>query len=253
MKSGISFSACARLIILCITVSGCIFSSGSEKKEDTRPRVVSANFPDGTVFVTRDTTISWTGAGGATNYRYVLDGDSSSWIDTTTTRLTDLDEGVHALVLYARRDSTTGPPKTLTFTVDAVKGPAVTLSPRRISSAAYVTVTLEDADSLLAAHIELECIDSCARITAFEPSETYTGEGHLVTVANGLSTARLSLDIGFPGAGAGASGTFPVGRIYITPLTLAGTVEVDTLATEFRNLRNGDIPVHDTDFTRIVR
>lgn len=240
------------LLVMAVMTVGCLFDNdGGDKKTPSKPRVEFLSLKDGQVIATRAVNVTWKGAGGATAYRYTLDGTESAWIDTTAVILYDLDEMAHDFSIVARRDTIIGEPVVRSFVVDAIRGPGLLFTPRAITGVSYVTVAIEDVDSLMAAHIELTALEGSAGFMAFQP-ETASDQTGTPVVFSDLSTqGRLILDIGFGGLPGGAKGRVVLGKCIIRPLKPVGEVVVDSLATVFRNTANETIAVTGHDHIRI--
>jgi hypothetical protein len=100
-----------------------------------KPQVILIDQPDSNFVLTTDqVTFLWEGNQPSMNFRTRLDEEPwSDYSSATSITYTDLDEFDHMFQVqgqYATGD--TGAIKTLNFTVDAVKGPALMLLPKRI-------------------------------------------------------------------------------------------------------------------------
>ncbi|MFC1528879.1 hypothetical protein ACFL5B_03120 [Candidatus Latescibacterota bacterium] len=230
-------------------LSGCIFSSESKKKKN--PEILKVSISDGVIITSRDLTITWQGNEYARLYQYTIDEEVSEWSDTTSVEITDLDEAEHIFTLQARKDSVFSSLTTIHFTVDAITGPGIILSPRKIKEASLVTLSLENVDSLMAAHIEIVCEDRAAAISGFVLSEFTGEEGSMVYFTDNKIISRLILDIGFTGVKEGVSGRITIGSFLVTPLRSTGEVTINSEKTEFRNIHNSPIELNGLDMVRI--
>jgi len=234
-------------------VSSCVVSPVKTEKKDETPLILSIGMEENAVFHTRDVPVSWTANEYAERFRCTLDGVSHEWIDTTAVVLTDLDEGAHVLTVHAKKDTVMSEPVTVTFTVDALSGPGVILSPRKISGISFVTLRLEEVERLMAAHIEIYCEDDCAYVADFSPSGSVADRGGLIVLADTDTRRRLVMDVGFAGLAEGVSGNVEIGRFLVRPLKDEGVVRIDSLKTVFRDKNNEPIAVRGYDRVRIVR
>jgi len=237
-------------------VSSCIVApvkTGKTGKKEEIPRILSIGIEENEVFHARDVPVSWTANEYAERFRYTLDGISHEWIDTTAVILTDLDEGVHVLTVHAKRDTVMSEPVTVTFTVDALSGPGVILSPRKTSGISFVTVRLENVERLMAAHIEIYCEDDCAYVADFSAAGSAAESGGFIILSDTDTKRRLIVDVGFAGFAEGVSGNVEIGRFLVRPLKDEGTVRVDSLKTVFRDTDNEPIFIRGYDRVRIKR
>jgi len=238
------------LFALAAMAAGCILSSESgTKKKKEMPKILSLSISDGDVITTSDVGVSWTANTLAEFYRYTLDGREYGWIDTTAVNLTGLNESEHTFTVIARKDTLESDPVTVTFSVDAVQGPGIIVSPRKIEGISFVTVSLEDVTGIMAAHIELYCDDGSAWISDFTEAEPSDGGGEMVTISNDKNPQRLVIDVGFAGLTAGVDGRVEIGHFLVRPIKAEGFVYVDSLATEFRDV--GNVPVEVLGFDRV--
>ncbi len=241
--------------LLAAFLAGCIFSSGDkggkEKPASSVPAIAWISISDGQIFSTRNITVSWKGNEHACLFQYTIDGVFSSWIDSTSCMIADLADGVHTFSVQAANDSLAGDPVIIRFDVEAGAGPGTRFSPDEVSGAAFVSLFLEDMGGIMAAHIEIACEDSCARMKEFAPSAVFNG-GVLV-YDDSRDPFRLILDIGFPGLSHGFSGTMELGSFMISPVKTGGTVVVDPKKTVFRDTRNRTVQIDRFEALRVTR
>lgn len=242
----------ALLLILIAFFSGCIFSS-SDKKNGKKPDIFSINIKDGEIITTRDLTITWKEDARYEQYQYSFNETMYDWTDSTYVSLTDLDETDHIFTLQARKDTVLSSVTTINFTIDAIQGPGIVLSPRKISDNSYVTIRLEDVTGLMAAHIEIVCEDECASITEFTQNNVIIDNGQTVFFSNESDQTRFILDIGFGGAPEGINGSFDIGNVLVSPLNETGEIIIDTEKTEFRDFNNNTIEINELDWVRIEK
>lgn len=241
------------LFILIVFFSGCIFSPGKKEKEDIPPQINSLDLSDGAIVTTRDLIITWQGNKAAELYQYTLNDVTYDWTESTYVELTDLDETEHIFTLQARKDSVFSSLYTRSFTVDAIQGPGIVFSPRKISSISNVAVKLEDVSGLMAAHIEIICDDNCANIMDFISNDENIENGSIISFSDKSDKTRLIIDIGIPGLPQGFYGSLDIGSFLVNPLKNSGEITVDPEKTEFRDINNNTILINGYDMVRIIK
>jgi len=240
---------------VCVLLAGCILSPGKgEKKPEPPgpPEVTFLSISNGDTVRTRDLTVTWKGNSSAKSYRFTLDGVSTAWFDSTSMSLTDLTEGDHDIAVQARNDSLVSDPVTAHFTVDAVHGAGIRFTPSTVSTTSTVILLIEDARGLMAAHIEIACADSSARMREFIPSAAFTAAGYLLFTEQ-RDQYRIILDIGFTGLRDGFSGSLEVGSFLVSPLKSGGLIAVYPNASLFRDTRNIPMTFERFETVRIER
>jgi hypothetical protein len=239
--------------VVVIVTAGCIIGpDDDDEKKPKVPKVLTVSISDGDVIATRDVAVSWTGNTVAEQYRYTLDTVQSAWIDTTAALLSDLDEGVHELTIVARSDTLVSDPLTVSFEIDAIQGPGVLLSPRKVTGISYVDVYIEDAESLMAARIVIGDGGQEATFMNFIPDGSVEG-GTAVVFSDMSQRGKLIIDIGFGGLPGGAAGRINVGRFILRPLIPGGEVSVDPASTVFRGIDNLPIEIKGLDMVRLAQ
>jgi hypothetical protein len=100
---------------------------------------------EGAVVAEHAVSLTWSGNLRVDEFRYTLDGgDPSDWAPNRSVTLRLLDEGEHTLEVEGRREeAVVAPAVARTFTVDAVRGPALMLKPRRVLAGAGDTFQVE--------------------------------------------------------------------------------------------------------------
>jgi len=241
------------LFILIVIFSGCVFSSSDKEKDDITPNINSLDLSDGAIVITRDLIITWEGNKDAGLYQYTVDGVTYDWTESTYVELTDLDETEHIFTLQARKDSVFSSLYTRSFTVDAIQGPGIVFSPRKISSVSNVAVKLEDVSGLMAAHIEIYCDNNCANILDFISNDENNENWRVISFSDKSDKTRLIIDIGIAGLPQGVYGSLNIGSILINPLKNSGEIKVDSDKTEFRDINNNTILINGYDMVRIMK
>ena len=245
------------LFILIVFSSGCIFSSADKEKDkekdDITPQINSLDLSEGAIVLTRDLIITWEGNKTAELYQYALDGVTYDWTESTYVELTDLDETEHIFTLQARKDSVFSSLYTRNFIVDAIQGPGIVFSPRKISSISNVAVGLEDVSGLMVAHIEIICDDNCANIMDFMMNNENIENGRIISFSDKNDKTRLIIDVGIAGAPQGFYGSIDIGSFLVNPLKNSGKIIVDSDKTEFRDINNNTISINGYDMVRIVK
>jgi len=246
---------CAAGIVILVCCSGCSAPTEFERvnpndplSEDFTPPEGLIGIPDNHVFPSRDVTIPWSGNETARMYQYTLDDTVQSyWTSDTHHTFTNLGEGQHTFSLVANNGyGSTGSPSELTFIVDAVQGPGIVFSPRVISGASEVTLTLEDVQGLMGAHIEVVTTNNCASLTAFTVNEEAAGNGQFAVFIGAEDSSHLIVDVAFLGGSEGIGsveiGTLEIGRVYRN-----GKIKLDSKETVFRSVDNEDIQIQGLD------
>ena len=128
----------------------------------TPPSISFTSGPsEGQTIPDSDITFSWEGNELVTEYRSKLDaGTWKDWSDATTFVWEYLDEGNHQIALQGRYNSgDTSDVVTISFTVDAVQGPALIFYPRAVTASVGSSVTFqvlaEEVTNLTAAQFNI--------------------------------------------------------------------------------------------------
>ena len=239
------------LIILAAVISGCIFSSSD--KNGKKPAIISLNIKDGQIINTRDLLITWEENEQFEFYQYSLDGTMYDWTESTYVYFTDLNENDHIFTIQARKDTVLSSINTINFTVDAIQGPGIVLTPRKISGDTLIMIRLEDISGLMAAHVEIVCEDECASISGFTQSAVNMENGQVIVLSNDSDQSRFILDIGFGGTPEGMSGSFDIGYFLASPVKETGMIVIDDEKTEFRDFNNNTVELKELDTVRIEK
>ena len=239
------------LFVFAVLFYGCIFSTSEKTKE--YPSIWSVSISNGDVFNTRDITVLWNGNEFVDYYQYSIDSLFSDWTDSIGVELTDLDEGEHVFTLEARHDSVFTGLTTIHFTIDAVTGPGLILSPRKITENSYINLNFEDVSSLMAAHIEIVCNNNSAHLSGFTQIDADIGEGMIVSFSDESDASLLIIDIAFPGAAQGVEGSFRIGTFLALVVKNTGYISIDPEKTEFRDIENNIISLSGFDMVRIEK
>ena len=154
---------------------------------------------EGTTITTSSVDISWTGNESVTQYSFKLDSrDWSIWVHHSSVTLRYLDEGPHTFSVKSRyasmeEDET---PANISFTVNAVTGPALMFYPRRTFTVQDSVVTLqilaEEVENLMLATISISFIDSLIDIESVSQGSFFTGTGESVFIDE-MTTGSLTI------------------------------------------------------------
>ena len=190
---------------------------------------------DGSVLDTTAVTITFSGNELVIEYAYSLNGSTySDWRTNTSVTYSYLDEGAYTFSVKGRytsgeEDET---PATISFTVDAVTGPALMFYPRQhITSANYpVTFQLmaEEVENLMLAAISVSFDDSLIEIQAVSEGSIFTGSGttafHYELTAGSLIIYAMLLGGDSPSvSGTGVLAEITVKSLGTATLSLDGT------------------------------
>jgi hypothetical protein len=216
---------------------------------------------DGDTLTNAQVTCEWEGLDNAVSFRYKLNNQSWSDWTTQTTRSFILDEGLHGFSVTARnefnREDPT--PDSITFTVNAITGPALWIKPREIREAVLASCSLfiwvEDAQHLMLGSIELTYDNSVLRINAIEVDTTLlTSNGGMVQFIpefhDTMQVAKVTFGI-VGGSPKGVSGSGPLFMVDCL-LKTADTTRIDfSSATEIRDTLNAVIPLASMESSTI--
>ena len=172
--------------------------------------------------------------------------------------LSNLEEGVHTFEIQAKDEidvigDWTSPKE---FIIDAIPGPGILFSPRFIEYDNSITVSLENVNELLGAHIEIICKDNCATISGFtknsELENIQEGQVSLFSDIDDTNT-RLIIDLVYLGKINGLMNTLEIGRFSVarSDTGATGSIEVDADKTHFRTLYNTDITKNGLDYVKV--
>ena len=197
--------------------------------------VITFDDLDGSVLDTSAVTITFSGNDLVIEYAYSLNGDDfSSWSKNTFVTLSYLDEGAYTFSVKGRYSSgeEDETPATISFTVDAVTGPALMFYPRQhIANTNYpVTFQLmaEEVDNLMLAAISVSFDDSLIEIQTVSEGSIFTGSGttafHYELTAGSLIIYAMLLGGDSPSvSGTGVLAEITVKSLGTTTLSLDGT------------------------------
>lgn len=190
---------------------------------------------DGSTLATSTVTISFEGNDLVIEYSYNLDNSGySDWSSSTSVTLTYLDEGLHTFSVKGRyasgdEDET---PATVSFTVDAVQGPALIFYPRRhiISSGSTATFQIKahEVENLMMATINIAYDSTLIEILSVNQGDMFIGSGESVFIdeksTNSLSIYTMLLGGDSPSvSGTGVLAEITVKSMGTSTLSLDGT------------------------------
>ena len=154
---------------------------------------------EGSTLDTSTVTIGFEGNDQVIEYSYNLDSAGySDWSSSTSVTLEYLDEGLHTFSVKGRyvsgdEDET---PATVSFTVDAVHGPALIFYPRRhiISSGSTATFQIKayEVENLMLATINIAYDNTLIEILSVIQGDMFTGSGESVFI-NEIATGSLTI------------------------------------------------------------
>ncbi len=229
----------------------------------TVPEIEYISLSDGDIFYTRDVTIEWEGMHHhrtdthwriSDNLNYYYKIDNSPWEKTQDTQitLTELTEGLHTFYINAEYEEE-APGLTINkiFIVDAIKGPGIVFSPRKVTSNSVIVIGFEDVQTIMSAHIEIVCESGCANLNNFIKKESLEDSGGYITLSNDDDPERLVIDIAFTGYTDGINGSPVLGSFIVNPLH-SGKISVDFEKTRFKNTENIDITFEPTSLDWVV-
>jgi len=154
---------------------------------------------DGSTLDTSAVTITFEGNDEVIEYSYNLDSTGySDWNSSTSVTLDYLDEGLHIFSVKGRyasgdEDET---PANISFTVDAIHGPALIFYPRRhiISSGSTATFQIKayEVESLMLAAINIAYDNTLIEILSVSQGDMFTGSGESVFIDE-IATGSLTI------------------------------------------------------------
>ena len=190
---------------------------------------------DGSTLNTSAVTITFEGNDLVIEYSYNLDNSGySDWSSSTSVTLAYLDEGLHTFSVKGRyasgdEDET---PATVSFTVDAVQGPALIFYPRRhiISSGSTATFQIKahEVENLMLATINIAYDNTLIEILSVNQGDMFIGSGESVFIdeksTNSLSIYTMLLGGDSPSvSGTGVLAEITVKSMGTSTLSLDGT------------------------------
>ena len=154
---------------------------------------------DGSTIDTSIVTISFEGNESAVAFSYDLDSTGwSGWIDSSYVTLDFLDEGLHTFSAKSRYESMEEDetPASISFSVNAVTGPALMFYPRRAIVGQDSVVTLqilaEEVENLMLATINIVYDNTLIDIESVVQGDMFTGSGESIFIDE-ISTSSLTI------------------------------------------------------------
>lgn len=136
---------------------------------------ILSGLADGMVLTTDTLTVIMDTPDNFKRFHYQLDGGAEQVVASGTIVLPNLDEGQHTISIWMENDKgkEDATPVTVTFSVDAIAGPALLLKPKYVRLAAGQTVRvqvmleeLEPTDSLTGLCLSLSCDPARVKINS---------------------------------------------------------------------------------------
>ena len=206
-----------------------------------------------TTLDTSAVTITFAGNDEVTEYSYSADSSSwSSWASTTSVLIDYLDEGQHYFSVKGRYASgeEDESPAAVSFTVDAIQGPALIFSPRRhiisVDSTVTCHIMAEEVDSLMSATITLTYDPASLEIVSVSQGDMFTGTGESVFIDEDGS-GTITIHTMFMGGDTPyVSGTGSLAVIVVKALVLGShTLSLDGTQV-FKTHTNRSITITET-------
>ena len=206
---------------------------------------------DGSTLDTSSVTIIFEGNDLVIEYSYNLDSTGySDWSSATSVTLDYLDEGLHTFSVKGRyasgvEDET---PATVSFTVDAIQGPALIFYPRRhiISSDSTATFQIKayEVENLMLATINVAYDNTLIEIVSVSQGDMFTGTGESVFIDE-ISTSSLTIYTMLLGGDMpSVSGTGVLAELKVKALGSA-TISLDGNQV-FKNNEDQSISIQET-------
>ncbi len=238
-------------LLLCTTLS--CRKDGQNGFEPPDTHII---FPaDGDTVTEAQLTCEWEGLDNAVSFRYRLDNEEWSDWSTHTTHTFLLDEGIHDLSVSSRNEFNREDPTPahISFTVDAISGPALWIKSRQttveVSTPCSLFVWIEDIEHLMLGSIECSYDNALLKINAIEvDTSLLTAHGGTVQFIPEFhdTSERAVVTFGIVGGSPkGVSGSGPLFMIDCL-LKSADTAQINfASATELRDTCNVAIPLVD--------
>lgn len=217
---------------------------------------------DGEIIERADVTATWVGSDSVTEYRYRMDGvDWSQWQSNTSADYPLLDEGEHVFQVMGRypTEGEQPQPTTRTFTVDAVKGPALMFRPRRVvvepGDTFSVDVVAEEVEDLMGARVAIAYDATALRLQEIEEGEFLAKNGGSVVFLDEQGGGSLTFDTAVAeGTPAGVTGTGAVATLTFRAQREGEMTLTYVDESVLRDSTNQDIPLSDrVDGVVVVR
>lgn len=218
----------------------------------------------GEIITSAEVTFQWFGDAWTTEYSYQLDDAPwSEWLEVVSITFTGLSEGLHTFSVKSRYASEVedATPATRTFLVDAVKGPALTVSPRHLEVASgsefVVEVTAEEVRDLMLAHLLIKYDPTMLLLnqveTSWEENFLVVHGGTIVSVSEAFPDGTIDISLGTALSDPqGVDGSGPIAQLRFTALLPASTQIHVQDASELRNSQNQPIPINMTAHGLVV-
>lgn len=232
-----------------------------------KPQVIFIDLPDSNLVLTTDqVTFLWEGNQPDMNFRTKLDDEQwSSYSSATSVTYEDLDEFGHVFQVqgqYASGD--TGEIKTVNFTVDAVKGPALMLLPKKIiinnGSQFVVDLWVDETDSIAGVSTKILYDQVKVQVESVDFLETnnesflLANGGELITFSsidnnNGIVDIDCGVVTGNP---KNVIGNGKIARLTLTHLSGTSTHITISSMSELRNNKNEAVYINNLSHLDII-
>jgi|GEM_PF-548179 len=230
---------------------------------------ITAGPTEGSTVTTNEVTFTWTGNGPDMLFRFrVNSGDWIGWRDTETVTLQYLDETTYTFEVQAAYNpgggatptQIEGTPHSRTFTVDAVTGPALRLSPtltRVYQNDTFdIHLIAEDVSDLMLVATTIRFSPTRLEVVSLTHGSFLTSTGGSIAPYNEYDNAAGTIDVNMAtatGSPAGVSGTGTVLTIrFRQKNTTNSTIWFAGLSSFLRDSNNDPITLNETATAAVV-
>lgn len=239
-----------------------------DEKSETSKTIILLGPVEGEIIGESSVTFTWEGNEWAVEYSTKLNDDNwSEWTSVMQITYDYLGEGEHTFQVKSRSSAEDKEeiPKSTTFTVNAIAGPAFVMERQLIkvnnNSLFFIDIIAEEADDLLASFVKIEFDTAKLEVLSIDT----TGTGNWSANADGITFVTTSvadantngwMEINttrLGGKPAGMSETGTVARITFTASNIGITIiSFSTNNTcQMRDSNNGNIDINDLVETRV--
>ena len=208
---------------------------------------------DGSTLATSTVTIGFEGNDLVIEYSYNFDSSGySDWSSSTSVTLDYMDEGLHTFSVKGRyasgdEDET---PATVSFTVDAIHGPALIFYPRRhiISSGSTATFQIKayEVENLMLATINIAYDNTLIEIESVSQGDMFAGSGESVFIDEMATSSLTIYTMLLGGDNPSVSGTGVLAEITVKGKALgSATLSLDGTQV-FKNNEDRSISIQET-------
>jgi len=213
---------------------------------------------DGSTVDTSFVLFDWEGSQSSMNYSYRMDDrEWSEWSSDSAVEYQLLDEGPHDFLVKSRyfNGVESDDPQSISFSVDDLNAPAITLLPRYITAilnqSVDVEIQIHEVTDLALSKVILEYDPNqllVNAITVYESASFLAKNGGAVIpfYSNDVESGQITIEVGVAtGNPTGVSGSGPIAKISLTSTTSSASSLQFSQVSEFRDAQNTTIQIGD--------